>query len=304
MKPFAAQPPRVPRSRRDDRYDPGHPTPFKRPSAGWVQSVQADNDTCTVIILDEVITGVVPLHGMPTPGAIVEVEARGDLLCILQWYEHPLPPEETGGSVIIPMTAVDYYFRIGNGTDTNTTDHFVSSAQFGGPGGITYNQTPQINANSSWGSSVHTDDDTGYSTMDNVGFDAAVEAAFKPPSGQYYLTTIGAMTTAAAIPADAVQVRWRAITRVRNSAASTLEGAVYFGSPSPYDGIALSGGIPVTTAFTRYVSGWFEGRLPASRLTALKAGKSEMTLRARGPNGTFDVAYMAIEVEWDWDVTP
>jgi hypothetical protein len=91
VKFTTAPAPRVPRSRRDDRYQAGRPTPYKRPSSGWVKSVQ--DDTCTVVILGEQITGVIPLHDMPTPGAVVEVETRGDLLCIINWFEHPLPPE-------------------------------------------------------------------------------------------------------------------------------------------------------------------------------------------------------------------
>jgi hypothetical protein len=96
MSPFRSSPvPRVPRSRRDDRYEAGRPTPYKRPSAGWVKSVQADDGTCTVVILDESITGVIPLDDMPTPGAIVEIEARGDLLVILNWYEYSFPAVES-----------------------------------------------------------------------------------------------------------------------------------------------------------------------------------------------------------------
>lgn len=89
---WRAQPvPRVPRSRRDDRYEAGRPAPYKRPSSGWVKSVQEDDGTCTVVILDERISGVIPLNDMPTPGDIVEVEARGDLMVILSSYDHPLP---------------------------------------------------------------------------------------------------------------------------------------------------------------------------------------------------------------------
>lgn len=88
--------PRVPRSRRDDRYDAGRPAPYKHQSAGWVKSIQ-DDGTCTVVVLNEDLTGLIPLDSTPTPGAIVEIESRGDLMCIRRWYEHPLPPpdEET-----------------------------------------------------------------------------------------------------------------------------------------------------------------------------------------------------------------
>lgn len=85
----AARPPRVPRSRRDDRYDAGQPAPPKRASAGWVESVQ--DDTVTVVVSGESLPGVIPLDDMPPVGSIVEVEARGDLLVIPLWY--PPPPE-------------------------------------------------------------------------------------------------------------------------------------------------------------------------------------------------------------------
>src|SRR3954468_7998181 len=86
----AAQPaPRVLRSKRDDRYQAGHPAPPKRAESGYVVSVQDDLDTVTVDILGEELTGVVPLGEMPPRGAICEVESRGDLLCIPLWYEGP-----------------------------------------------------------------------------------------------------------------------------------------------------------------------------------------------------------------------
>ena len=77
----------MPRSRRDDRYQAGHPAPPKRADAGYVVSVQDDTDTVTVDILDEQLTGVIPLGEMPPVGAIVEVESRGDLLVIPLWFE-------------------------------------------------------------------------------------------------------------------------------------------------------------------------------------------------------------------------
>jgi hypothetical protein len=95
VKVPAAQPaPRVPRSRRDDRYDTGHPAPPKRATAGYVVSIQDSYDTVTVDVLDEELTGVIPLGEMPPVGAIVEVEARGDLLVIPTWFPGPPPPPE------------------------------------------------------------------------------------------------------------------------------------------------------------------------------------------------------------------
>lgn len=89
----AAPIPRVARDRRDDRYDAGLPAPPKRAESGYVVSIQDDTDTVTVDILDEQLTGVVPLGDMPPVGAVVEVESRGDLLVIPMWYEGPPVPE-------------------------------------------------------------------------------------------------------------------------------------------------------------------------------------------------------------------
>lgn len=92
MSPFHAVPPRVARDRRDDRFQAGRWTPYARPAAGWVESVQ--DDTCTVNILNESITGVIYLDDKPSRGDIVEIETRGDLVVVLNWYEHPEPPPE------------------------------------------------------------------------------------------------------------------------------------------------------------------------------------------------------------------
>lgn len=102
MSPFRAVPPRVARDRRDDRWVAGRWTPYARPAAGWVKSVQ--DDTCSVVILDELITGVIYLDDRPTPGDIVEVETRGDLAVILNYYDHPLPPPEE-----LPYPFIDGY---------------------------------------------------------------------------------------------------------------------------------------------------------------------------------------------------
>lgn len=94
VKVPAAQPaPRVPRSRRDDRYETGHQAGEKRATAGYVVSIQDSYDTVTVDVLDEKLTGVIPLGEMPPVGAICEVEARGDLLVIPIWYPGPEQPE-------------------------------------------------------------------------------------------------------------------------------------------------------------------------------------------------------------------
>lgn len=83
--PQAAPIPRVARDRRDDSYETGHPTPGKRAGAGYVVSVE--DDTCTVKMFDEDVTGVIYLGEPPVVGSVVEVEARGDLLVIPLWFE-------------------------------------------------------------------------------------------------------------------------------------------------------------------------------------------------------------------------
>lgn len=89
MKQRAAPIRRVIRSRRDDRYQAGVPTGPKRAASGWVVGV--DEDTVTVRILGEDITGVIPIGEMPPCGAICEVESRRDVLVIPRWYPGPEP---------------------------------------------------------------------------------------------------------------------------------------------------------------------------------------------------------------------
>ena len=54
------------------------------------------DDTVTVKMFDEDVSGVIYLGERPLVGAVVEVETRGDLLVIPFWYEGPLPEPETG----------------------------------------------------------------------------------------------------------------------------------------------------------------------------------------------------------------
>lgn len=117
--------PRVRRDRRDDSYQAGHAAPIKRASAGWVLSVEAD-DSVTVVILEEEISGVIPLDDVPTPGAIVEVETRGDLLVIVNWFEHPLPPQwQTLPDVMRVMVPAGYT------TPQGTNGWAPSGSEFG-----------------------------------------------------------------------------------------------------------------------------------------------------------------------------
>jgi hypothetical protein len=102
MSTFHPVPVRAGRDRRDDRFVAGQWTPYARPAAGWVKSVQ--DDTCTVVILDEVITGVIYLDDKPSPGSVVEIETRGDLAVILNWYDHPLPPPDPEPELPYPFT--------------------------------------------------------------------------------------------------------------------------------------------------------------------------------------------------------
>jgi len=97
----------------------------------------------TVTSLGEQLTGVIPLGTMPSLGAVVEVEARGDLLVIPLWFEGPPPPAETvsadvtvtrarlvrgstgGGSSdefvdMGPSTTIDFYnLALGAGTTSH-----------------------------------------------------------------------------------------------------------------------------------------------------------------------------------------
>jgi hypothetical protein len=83
--PSAQKPPRVPRSTRDDHLQKGYALPAKRGGIGIVMS--REGDTATVLIMEELISGCIPLTAMPPVGAVVEVEARGDLMVILDWSD-------------------------------------------------------------------------------------------------------------------------------------------------------------------------------------------------------------------------
>ena len=89
----AAQPaPRVPRSRRDDRFQKGHALCPKLGGIGVVTSRQGD--TCTVLISDEELTGCIPLTTMPPVNAVVDVESRCSMVVILSWWDGR-PPAAT-----------------------------------------------------------------------------------------------------------------------------------------------------------------------------------------------------------------
>jgi hypothetical protein len=87
----SAQPvPRVPRSRRDDKFHKSHALAPKLGGIGIVMT--REGETCTVLISEEMISGCIPLTSMPPIGAIVEVESRGDLMVILDWSDGTAQP--------------------------------------------------------------------------------------------------------------------------------------------------------------------------------------------------------------------
>jgi len=79
----------------------GHPLCPKRGGVGIVDSRQGD--TCTVLILDEPISGCIPLTSMPPVGAIVEVEMRCDLAVILDWTAGEPAQPQLGGWYFDPV---------------------------------------------------------------------------------------------------------------------------------------------------------------------------------------------------------
>lgn len=73
---------RVPRMEVDALYVPGEQAPASRAGVGTVVSVDSSN-TCTVLINDENVTGVMWLGVVPPRvGDVVELELRGDLLVV------------------------------------------------------------------------------------------------------------------------------------------------------------------------------------------------------------------------------
>jgi hypothetical protein len=82
IDPAAAAAFRVPRSTVDGFYIPGEQLAESRVGSGVIISVDSSN-TCTVLINDEIITGVLWLGKIPPRvGDVVEVEMRGELLVI------------------------------------------------------------------------------------------------------------------------------------------------------------------------------------------------------------------------------
>lgn len=84
--PVARSAYRVPRSHVDELYVRGEPLPSL--SIGAAQVVSVEGETCTVLVGDETITGVVFLGDPPAVGDYVELESRADLIVI---------PDDTGG---------------------------------------------------------------------------------------------------------------------------------------------------------------------------------------------------------------
>lgn len=99
-KPHSLPLPRVPRSRRDDFYEKAHPMCPKLPGVGVVLSIE--DDTATVLINEEEISGAIPLGNMPAVDEIVEVESRCDLLVILP------AAEDVGGGGVPPLVVVHH----------------------------------------------------------------------------------------------------------------------------------------------------------------------------------------------------
>lgn len=79
--PAASSAYRVPRTRVDDYYVRGVQVEPVRSGTGVIVSV--DGETCTVLIGDEEVSGVVHLGDPPIVGDAYELELRGDLLVIL-----------------------------------------------------------------------------------------------------------------------------------------------------------------------------------------------------------------------------
>lgn len=79
--PAALSSRRVPRSRLDALYQPGHLLPALKIATGVVASIDSE-ETCTVLMADDEVPGVVFLGRPPDIDELVEVEVRGDLLVI------------------------------------------------------------------------------------------------------------------------------------------------------------------------------------------------------------------------------
>jgi hypothetical protein len=89
--PSAQKPPRVPRSTRDDHLQKGYALPAKRGGIGIVMS--REGDTATVLIMEELISGCIPLTAMPPVGA-------ASIQMAYIWAEKGTDPQPDVGEVI------------------------------------------------------------------------------------------------------------------------------------------------------------------------------------------------------------
>lgn len=213
---------------------------------------------------------------------------------------------------IITFTAADYYFRSSGNIDGDdpparmTTDHFMSNGY-----AITVasdphivDMVPMIEVNATWGTSVDTDDDTGYATADSAGFSADVNAAYGLTT-DWYLLVLGTIVEPWTPPAGATDIFGKAVIRARVTDGGTeIAFPVIFGDTTSgvdFQEVSESG---LTSSFQRFESTFFG--LDSGRLAALAAGECEMQAGELSftTAGVLDVAYMALEIDYTLPDTP
>lgn len=199
--PAAVGAARVPRSRLDDNYAMGVPLPEVRVGTAIVVSI--DGDTCTVLLFDEEVSGVVWLGvNPPVVGSSVELESRGDLL-------------------VIPNDADLDLFLEGMADDA---EHIVSDEDPGKPPGELVNIAGSMRATDTWDFDANAHGWQRELAATGVGF-RAWQAAGTPGTGILWSTE-----TFDVAPGDVLD--FSALASKTGGADATLDLAVCYGSNS------------------------------------------------------------------------
>jgi hypothetical protein len=264
---------RLPRDRRDDRYDAQGLMPRKAAGAGWVTSVQ--DDTVTVEILGENVTGVIFLHDKPTPGDLVEIETRGDLTVIPRWFEHPEPlvPLDGHSQLFNPL---DDGYLFPSSFDDNNVDwsvEFLFKLRANPPEARVIAQTSNgIGLNQSWhlfiepsGQIYFLLKDMGVDVLDTVWLESGRSGAIADHKAHHIVIRYDKTAKRGSVLVDANEVC--SVSHPRNYLPdrNLILGGSYFGGSSPdciVDEVALYKKVMSTGEAADHVNAWKRGGYP------------------------------------------
>lgn len=272
--PKATGTPRIPRDRRDDRYDTQGLMPRKAAGAGWVTSVE--DDTVTVEILGEYVTGVIFLHDKPSPGDLVEIETRGDLTVIPRWFEHPEPVVPLDGTAQEFGPTQDGFLYASTFDDDNTdfSIEYLYRLRSNPPEKRVITQTSNgVGLNQSWhlfvepSGQIHLQwKDMGVDVLDTVWLYSGKSAAIADHKAHHIVIRYDKTAKRASVLVDANEVC--SVTHPRNYLPNRdlIIGGEYYGGYSSPDGIldevALYRRVLSTAEAADHVTAWKRGGYP------------------------------------------